>query len=397
MKKKTLLTAIASLLTLTAGAQLQGDGYYRVYNLGLDVLQKKRCYAFVSADKAIISTSAGTGQNFTALEFWPTTTQSQVGAPASIIYATLNGNYVDLEAQGTSVSKMTNYQLTLKQNGTANSYTLSTEAYATTLYLYATETLHGKRYFATTIANKSVAYKFWALEPLSSSSDDKYFGVAPTLEANGKYYAPFYASFPFKFASTGMKAYYVDAADSEHYSLKEITADVKPAATPMIIECSSNEPTNNRLDLVRGGYTPITDNKLSGVYFCNDYFDDDTGIRTHFDAATMRVWNVEDGKLVLSTATDNLHSSYYAGKANFPDEKYHGYINANESYLTVSSTANSTLTLGATGIKDLTSSVTDVKPVSYTTLSGMRIDAPQAGAGVVIVKYSDGTARRVVY
>ena len=396
MKKRFLLTAAVSVMTLAASAQLQGDGYYRVYNLGLQTLKNKKCYTWVAADKVLIVNQAGTGQRFDAIELWSKTVKSPISEPASVIYATLNGSNIDLEAQGTSVSRMTDCKLTLAQNGTANSYTLSTVQAGCTLYLWAYTNKSAKHYIATTITNNSVAYKFWGVEPVSSSSDN-YFGVQPTLEANGKYYAPFYASFPFKFASQGMKAYYVSSVDNDHYTLEEITTEVKPGATPMIIECSSNNVSDNRLDLLHGSYPAVKGNKLSGVYFCNDFYEDSRGIRTTFDPATMRVWNVENGQLVLSTATDNLHSSYYAGKANFPGELYNGYLNANQSYLTVSASASQTLTAGTTGVNDLNASAEAAKPVRYTTAGGMTVDAPQKGMGVVIVKYSDGTVRSVVY
>ncbi len=396
MIKKILFTALVSVMSLAANAQLNGNGYYRVYNLGLNLKKNKKCYTWVTDNKAQIVNQAGTGQSFEPVALWQETVKSPISEPASIIYATIKGNTIDLEAQGTSVSKMTSCALTLTPKGSANSYTLSTYTNGCFLYLWASTVTNGKHYIATTISNTDDAYKCWSVEPVASSTDN-YFGVKPTLEVDGKFYAPFYASFPFKFASQGMKAYYVSSVDTEHYMLEEITSEVKPGSTPMLIECSSDNVSDNRLDLVYGNYGSVSGNKLSGVYFCNDYIDDNPSCRITFDAASMRVWNVENGKLVLSTATDNLHTSYYAGKSNFPDELYNGYLNANQSYLNVSAAANTTLTLGTTGVNDLGASAEAAKPVGYTNLGGMKIDTPREGMGVVIVKYSDGTARSVVY
>ncbi len=396
MMKKFLLAIIASAMTLGANAQVNGDGYYRVSNLGFKVLKKKNLYVFVDHDQAIINTSAGTGQNFEAIALYEDVNRSPISDPASIIYAKINGNNVDLEGQGTSVSKMTDAKLTLTQNGKVNSYQLSAVKSGMTLYLWSGEMMvRSKHAYTTTIANSGgVAYKYWAINPVSATSDN-YFGVKPTLNANGKHYAPFFASFPFKFASSGMKAYYVKSYDTEHFTLEEITSEVKPGGTPMLIECSSEDPSNNRLDLLHGNYGVVSGNKLSGVYFCNDFQGGFANARYTFDKNTMRVWNVENGQLVLSTATDNLHTSYYYGKID--GDLQHGYLNANQSYLKVSSNVNATLTIGATGVNGVKSADDSAEPVSYTTVGGVKINAPKAGMGVVIVKYSDGSARRVVY
>lgn len=391
--KKILIVALLSLESMFANAQLSGDGYYRVYNLGLDVIAPKaKCYTWVAFNKAGVSTQAGTAQSFEAIALWPEADKPSVSEPATVIYAKLNGNSVDLAAQGTSVSSMTNSTLNYSQNGSANSYSLYTTQSGVTLYLWTSSTSTFGHYIAQTKTGSSVAYKYWAVEPISSSTDN-YFGVTPTLEAGGKYYAPFYASFPFKFASKGMKAYYVNSADDSNFSLTEITSEVKPGATPMLIECSSANATDNRLDLVYGDTGTLTGNKLSGVYFCNDYFDSDKypSCRTTFDASTMRVWNVENNQLVLSTATDHLHSSSFTG------ELQNGYLNANQSYLLVPTSAAKTLTLSSTGVTNIDTSDEVAVPVSYITESGIKLDKPRKGMGIIIVKYSDGATKKVVY
>lgn len=389
--KKLLLAIFAAAMTTAASAQVNGNGYYRVTNLGRQVVNKQNCYVYVDYNQAQIVTNAGTGQSFEPIAIYQDTKRSPISDPASVIYAKLNGNNVDLEAQGTSVSQMTSQKLILTQNGKANSYQLSTIKSGMTMYLWASTTPQFEHYIATTIASDQMAYKFWAISPVSSSSDN-YFGVKPTLSAEGKYYAPFYAAFPFKFASSGMKAYCVKNFDNEHFALEEITSEVKPGKTPMLIECSSENPSDNRLDLLYGNYGSVSGNKLSGVFFCNDFISGYSDVRTQFDAAKMRVWNVENGKLVLSTSEDNLFKSIFASDAG------KSFIRANQSYLVVPATANKTLTVGVPSAVDgINASEEAPEPVSYSTLGGMKIDAPEAGMGVVVVKYSDGTARKVVY
>ncbi len=379
---------------MMASAQLQGNGYYRVYNVGLNSLKGKKAYTWVSDDKVNINTNSGTAQSFEQLALWPADVYSPMSEPSTVVYAKINGGNLDLESQGTSVSRMTNMPLYLQQNGSANSYTLSVNKSGVTLYLWANATAMLKHHVTTTKENRNVAYKYWAVEPVSSSSDN-YFGVKPIFEVGGKYYAPFYASFPFKFASAGMKAYYVNSVSNENFTLEEITTEVKPGATPMLIECSSPNVSDNRLDLLYGSYPAIKDNKLSGVYFCNDFITSNPNCRVTFDPASMRVWNVENGQLVLSTATDHLHTSALYGKRE--GQLANGYLNANHSYMKVSAAAKSTLTLGTTGVNDVQDSAEAAQIVGYTTVGGVKIAAPVKGMGMVVVKYSDGTARTVVY
>lgn len=389
--KKFLLAIFAAAVSSVAIAQVNGNGYYRVTNLGRQLLDKMNCYVYVDYNQARIVTGAGTGQNFEPIALYPDTKRSPISDPASVIYAKINGSNVDLEAQGSSVSQMTSQKLILTQNGNANSYQLSTIRSGMTVYLWSSKNLTLDHYIATTIQGNSIGYKFWAITPMSSSSDN-YFGVKPILNADGKLYAPFYAAFPFKFASSGMKAYCVKSFDDNHFALEEITSEVKPGKTPMIIECSSENPSDNRLDLLYGNYGSVSGNKLSGVFFCNDFITGYSDVRTQFDEKTMRVWNVENGKLVLSTSDANLFKSIFAVDA----DKL--FIKANQSYLKVPATASKTLTIGdPSGVEGVKTTEEAAEAVSYTTLDGMKIDAPKAGMGVVVVKYNDGTARKVVY
>ncbi len=394
MKKNFLALAFALLLSATASAQYSEPGYYRVRNATLSAVNKQEYYCWVVADYFQLNTSAGTGQSFESLALYRDEVQSPISAPATVIYATVSGSTVDLAAQGTSVSKMTSYNLTLTQQGTANSYKLSAYYSGQTLYLYPSKSEEFNHRIATTVSYSG--YDLWSVDPITSDSETNYFGITPMLQVGGKYYQPFYAEFPFEFASSGMKAYYVDGVDTEHYQLKEITSTVKPGATPMLIECSSADPSDNRLELLHGSYDKLSDNKLSGVYFCSDYIYGVDGIQTAFDANTMRVWNVENGELVLSTSNENLHSNPLA---EYWPEDYieNGYLNANQSYLTVSSTANATLTQGTTAVIDVQVDGEVTVPVKYFTLDGKQIREPVAGQGIVVVKYSDGSVKKMNY
>ncbi len=390
--KNILLATLMAAGPLMANAQYLGEGYYRISNLGLKGLDKEETYLNVDFNKVNVSTSSGTAQNFEAAVSWPTEKRDFHTSPASVIYIKVNGSNIGLAAQGTTIADMTSYQISLTQNGSANSYQLSSTASGVTLYLWAKKSASSLgRHICTTDNQSSSAYKFWAMYKIGTD-DATYLGVKPTLEAEGKYYAPYYVSFPFKTVSDGMKVYYVDSATSETFSMQEISG-VVPGGVPVIIECSSADPSANRIEPVAGSYGTISGNCLSGTYFCDD-FEDPTAYptaRVTFDANTMRTWSVEDGKLVLSTDNSLLHSSYYSG------ELKNGYINANESYLNVPSTYGKSLKRVASGIDEVQSGAGEAKVVSYTTLGGMRIKEPQPGTGVVIVKYSNGNSKTVVY
>ena len=173
------------------------------------------------------------------------------------------------------------------------------------------------------------AYRRWIVEPIDVASDN-YFGIKPSITAGGKHYAPFYADFPFSFASTGMKAYYVSKIDGNIAVLKEVTTEVIPASTPLLIECSSTNQSDNRLNLLTGTYSLPAGNLLKGVYFCNEFRNTSHDAITAFNAETMRVWNVNaEGKLVLNDNTANLHTSFFTNDTQ-------RYLNANQSYLPVS-------------------------------------------------------------
>ena len=358
--KKTLLTlTLITLNIIGATAQYSGSGYYRLYNYGIQSKASKTAYCWVSYNYLKINKQALGSQDVEALALYDKNVASPVSAPSTVVYISNTGTYssgktVDLEAQGAKVSSITGTTLKLYQNSN-NTYSLygtgTYEGTGYTIWLYSSTAQKSGHYIASSISkNKADAYKQWVLEPITSDGDN-YFGITPTLEVNGKYYQPFYASFPFKFASSGMKAYYVSAITTSSYTLTEITAETKPGKTPMLIECSSKDPSNNRLELLYGvGTSVASKNKLKGTYFCNDFvsgqYVGSTPNRVTFDASTMRVWNVENGKLVLSTATDNLHTSYYYDEeAPDPEDLKNGYINANTSYLVVDAAGGYATTL----------------------------------------------------
>lgn len=388
MKKFLLTVTLTLAATAFCHAQFTGEGYYRVRNVGLQKINSKDNYVYATDSKINVIEQNGTGQTFEPLQLWEGL-DNAIASPATVIYATGTVNDLKLAAQSIDVTQITGGRV-LKLNSTGNFYRISTVAAGASIYLYSTSKVYANHFIGTTVANSNIAYSYWEVLPITTDGDN-YVGVKPTLNAAGKYYAPYYAAYPFKLHSQGMKAYYVSYSNNTSFMLTEIEQEVIPAGTPVLIECASDNISDNRLELLTGDYAAIADNKLSGVYFCNDFISEDasTSARTRFDASAMRVWNVENDQLVLSTATDQLHTSYYASEAAYR------YLKANQSYLPVSAGAASTLTISADAIIDVKDNAVTAVPVSYTALDGTTDVTPFPG--VNIVKYSDGSVAKVVY
>ena len=340
---------------MCAYAQNITPGYYRVRNVGLatyggTILKKtgvkENCYAYVANGTYHVQKTGGYGQDIPSMLLWAGLDEAIV-SPQTVVYIAKTGDNYNLEAQGTSVSQMTSYKINVNTvSGTTDTYTLSTTISGVSASLWAAvkksgiydkdgEMAYPSNYIATTNPQSAEAYRQWQIVPISANSDN-YVAVKACLKVKDeedptkfKYYAPYYASYPFKFVSPGMKAYYVSGITDKKYTLQEITSEVIPGATPVIIECPSNNPADCKIEPLHGSYGSISGNKLKGVYFCNlemspvDYRD----CRTEFKAASMRVWAVKDDKLVLTNSTDRtINNTMYSGFSGY-------WLRANESYL----------------------------------------------------------------
>ena len=134
-----------------------------------------------------------------------------------------------------------------------------------------------------------------------------------------------------------MKAYIISEIDGNIAVLKPIETEIIPRSTPVIIECSSADKSQNRLNLFNVSAAAVAGNKLSGVYFCNEFRQNSKDARTAFNAARMRVLHVNtEGQLVFDTSTADLHVNW------FGDDGYR-YLNSNQSYLPVPAGAPSEL------------------------------------------------------
>lgn len=327
--KKTLLISLLLGIAIPALSQINGDGYYRVNN------DKTGRYVYVCDNTGSINYQATTA-DVGAIKLL-TDHDRTISDPASVIYIKLvdknsSGTYYDLQSQGTGIHDIIGYYVNLYSSG-GSIYQL----YAQGKYLSDIETSVDednnpiqKGYLG--IKNVGAAYRKWNVTPISASTAE-YFGITPTIKVGEKYFQPFYADFGFSLASSGMKVWYVSQITEFGVVISEIKDKVVTANTPVIFECSSADPSDNRLELVYSHKTPISGNMLKGVYFNLNTRPDSKDARTAYDPNTMRVLGVK--------ADGSLGFVPFVGK---PD-KYTKltYLDANKSYLTVPNPSDSEL------------------------------------------------------
>lgn len=322
MIRKSILVGLA-LVSISASAQAIKDGFYRIQNYG----SKRYVYVYDNTGSINIpKTTADLG----ALLLDPTP-EKRLHDPASVMYITNYGNgIIDLESQDTGVYKIINHYCYIMPGNVQDTYWVYATQGGISLYLWDGRSSLTGTSSMTTKERTNGNLRNWSILPVNSTGDE-YLGISPTIQANGKYYKPYYVAFAMDFASQGMKAYYVSDVKSDAVIISEVTGTI-PAGTPVIVECSSADVTNNRVNLYRNTPAQLTNNRLSGNYFSFGEHGE-TGYKV-YDKNTMRVLAVKNGKLQYITDTDNSHIA----KIEFPDgfEVIYKYcLNANESYLTV--------------------------------------------------------------
>ena len=362
---RSIMRFLLLLFVMGAHAQVITPGYYRVTNVGLSSYGgtiraktvKEECYVY-AANGSYQMVAGNAKQNIQSIQMW-TGLDNAIISPQTVICIENSSGNSHFQAQGKTLREMIgtdNNMIFNHVSGTTDTYTLTTTVNGVYVFLWVDkvkigmynmqgEMAYPTNYQITTTSQGIEAYGQWKLVPISSSTSN-YVAVNASLEANGKYYAPYYASYPFRLVSPGMKAYYVNSISNTKYTISEITREVIPAETPVIIECGSNNPADCKIEPLLGSYDAISGNKLQGVYFCNLSMSPQTypDCRTEFKAESMRVWAVKNGQLVLTNDPDKtravpLELSGYSGI----------WLRANESYLpNVPSTAAADLLPAAT-------------------------------------------------
>lgn len=351
MKKIFTLILMASGFAL--GAQAQSNGFYHVQN----TLTGRY---MVMVDNSKGTTSSSGNIDMESIETCLDLDEVNTHAGAVLYLNSLGGTSYDVAGQGTSISKLSGGALNAQIKAEGDGYVIWGSYSGVTIYLGdATNLKSGSDdEYKTWSYLKEAGSKnrYWKLIPIDNSKH--FLGIDPDCkDGNGNYWGSMYFGFSFKCQSDGMEVYYVDAVDSKNFSLKKWTKSVVPATMPVIIKCSSSNPANNIIKPVTDSESEPSDNQLSGRYFDNS----NTGHvnRLAYDASTMRVIDVEDGKLVFAKAS----SSYLTNSKYMPH---------NKAYLNVSSSAASTLyESGTAGIQDAIN--TEVTDDAIYTLTGVKL------------------------
>ncbi len=315
--RKSLVVLAATFLPATASAQLNGDGYYRVQNYTTGR------YITVIDDYGTIdffTTDADLGAIATVKPF-----ETIVSDPGSIIYIKSMGDtYYDLQGQGTGMFDIVGGYIQIGKPLVAGCY----EPYATkagqVAYLYDQQ--NTKDVGKVLTAGRPM-WRYWYIHPVNTAGDH-YFGIAPSVSADGLYAQTFYASFGLQTsAAEHIRAYVVKRVVDDVAIYEELSGDV-PAETPVILTSTLPSASDNRLQLLHTDAAAPTGNKLKGVYFCND-------VKTNnphrnvvaYKPATMRL---------LGTTSDG-HLGFVTADVD--------YVPANSAYLTVAKSAPAELRL----------------------------------------------------
>ena len=134
----------------------------------------------------------------------------------------------------------------------------------------------------------------WVVTPITELSKDFCFGAMPsskTKDEADKYYTTMYTKFPYR-CLDGVKAYVVSSVDEMAHKvvLSEIKSGEVPSGTPVVLECNSTKPVENRLlPLVEEPAAIAEKNLLKGEIWLKDENKTEDKYRTKFDSQTMLV------------------------------------------------------------------------------------------------------------
>lgn len=365
MKKITLLLLLACISIGTMHAQVKGNGYYRIQNA-----KTERYMSLTTTETTGISMQTTTVDCKALLtkKKWDDVSTD----PGTIFYIENKGdNQYNIKNQGSSLYDMINYYIRLWYLKDANVYRAYQSKSGGIVYLselYEDYTLGRDTCYVDNNTSETLNWKITAVD-----CEDNYLGVKPTMSANGKYYASYYAGFPFSVASPNMKVYYISSIDVKEgtATYKELTGII-PASTPVIIECGSKNPAENKLKPEVKNPTAVKGNILKGVYFCVGFKMSGHFTSTKFEPTTMRLLSIdENGSLVFNNDEANAYTVMIKEGASRPKYPYIKAIPHNTAYLPVSANCPKSLKLvkETTGISNITLG-NDNKPANVYNMEG---------------------------
>lgn len=314
----SFLFSLVALLPVTAQIS---DGYYRVQNF------KTSRYIILVDNKAKPIPATSTKPDLLALRTMSPFSKV-VGDPGSIYYIQhISGNQYNLRSQGADAYAFAGRYLNVRKVPSASTYYAWGSAAGVDVYLYDEDSYEPDGVILT---GGDEEYRRWKVLPVDASGDN-YFGLTPETTVGGVGYTSLYASFPYSFASSGMKAYAVTRVDGDMAIWQEVSGSVAPS-TPLVIACAGTGSSSNRLNILSSGGSAPQTNCLRGVYFNTNEFESSLPIYTtdfHFNAKpydpnTMRLLGVTSkGKLgFIKSNVQYLpkNRAYLEVPAGSPDE-----------------------------------------------------------------------------
>ena len=323
--KKILLSLLALLmLSLPVMAQAVQKGYYRVQNF------KSKRYIFLVDYKTKGVIVAETSYDVDALRTFGGFS-NVVSDPSTVYYIeNVGGTDYNLKGQGKDVFDFVGRYLTAKPVRTTDGklhYMASGIYQGVEVFLYDSEPdPYNPDVAGFLMTGGSYEYKLWDILPVSATDDNNYFGIQPEVTVGGQRYAPFFASFPFTPAASGMKVFTVSKVDGNMAVISEVQGKVA-GGTPVIIACPGATPSDNRINIEMQDCTKPA-NLLSGEYFNSSDFYGPKAYHYNalpWDAATMRILGItKEGKLgfIKSTTLKTIprNKAFLKVSADAPDE-----------------------------------------------------------------------------
>lgn len=351
--KKTILSLITAALTMPTFAQYNGEGFYRIKNIGA-----ANRYISIANNKIEESAKNAEPQAGMAQEIsvWSLRTiKDPISDPGSILYISGTTSNLSLEAQGLRTKDLIGKYQIQASGSTLWSEAKGVQVYLVDNYEAGTKVDAEVRIVTNKIRSQAGSYASW--EIIKIDNQNEYFGVAPEIKVGDKYYTTLYTFFAYEL-SAGMKAYYVDQHLDKSFNkyvnepvaeLIEISGQV-PAGTPVILECSSQKPADNILKPLTSSSTKIDNskNELSGNRFCfyslfagkektsKEYWNELRNVVEY--ESSMRVLGVDkNGKLALVPAAKD--------QLEWTDRTTKGYLPANTAYFTKTTGLDATASL----------------------------------------------------
>lgn len=321
--RRLFLSAVLISLVNYVFADINGNGYYRVKNVGT------ARWASLIDNKGSVD-KIGSRADLHAMKLTKNT-EDILSDPGSVVYVeNVSGYQYVVSAQGISLEDLMDNPIMIRESGSNNGqkkYRIYGTYKGAIKYISDDQIITSETYGTPTIdGNPNYPNNFeWEFIPVSETSDN-YFGVVPDMNVGGKLYKVFFADFPFKPVSSAVKTYYIGRAA---YGMAELfeTTDVVPAGLPVIIECAGEKMSDNKLQIIDKDSEALA-SALKGVYF--NYNGSTNVNQVAYNPNTMRILGkCSDGSLGFV-------------KSNID------YIPANTAYLQVSNGSPAEFKLGTT-------------------------------------------------